>query len=370
MKYHQTKDNIKFYKSPYFYLAILFAAISYYTRAVGVAMLFALIVFFVFRKEWLPALSATVGIVLCLLPWQLRNNYHHIHSRYFDTVMTVNPWRPEEGKIASVGEFVDKMITNLDDTTIKGFKQLLFPFLPVSNEPSGMMGWVFGLLVLGIIFWGAYNMGKFRWAMLAFLLGNLGVFMLWHGGNGTRYVTPIVPILFVCFYIGIDALFKVLVFKNKESKRSKYLPYAFLLMILFNITPIKSQAKATKTAYPPAFVNYFNIAKELNKEPKNKEQVVVACRKPELFAAYAPNVFTTRYIFSANTDEVLQGLVNDSVDYVVLEQLGYSSTGLYLYPCIQAHPDLFPIEKHLKMPDTYLLRFERKNAIELLNKND
>ena len=63
---------------------------------------------------------------------------------------------------------------------------------------------------------------------------------------------------------------------------------------------------------------------------------------------------------------VVANLVAQRVDFVVLEQLGYSSTYLYLYPAVQAYPKLFPVAMHLKNPDTYLLRFEREEAMKVL----
>jgi len=55
-------------------------------------------------------------------------------------------------------------------------------------------------------------------------------------------------------------------------------------------------------------------------------------------------------------------MVRTKVDFVVLEQLGYSSTGRYLYPAIMKHPDLFQPVMQLQNPDTYLLAFNKEGA--------
>ncbi len=66
--------------------------------------------------------------------------------------MTVNPWRPEEGTIGSVGEFLGKMLDNFDDTVIKGFSDMLFPFLDVGfTDPSNIFGVMVGLAVLLVL---------------------------------------------------------------------------------------------------------------------------------------------------------------------------------------------------------------------------
>lgn len=140
--------------------------IAYYTRTVGSALIFALLVFFLFRKEWIQAVVAMAGTVLLILPWSLRNSYYGIESRYFGTIMTVNPWRPESGTISSVGEMIDKILINLDETIIKGFQETLFPFISVNYEAtSGFFQIVAGLLILAVIF-----MELGRWEYLNGLL--------------------------------------------------------------------------------------------------------------------------------------------------------------------------------------------------------
>ena len=275
---------------------------------------------------------STFGSLLLLMPWSLRNAQYGIESRYLGTIMTVNPWRPEDGNIESFGELISKMITNVDETVIKGFRELLFPFLELNyQEPSGFFSVLIGILVVAVIFWGAWNLGNLRWAMIAFLLANIGLFALWHGGNGARYVVPIEPMLYICFYYGIYTL--ILLIAKKQLKQDSLWPLLLLIMVLPAISSLQTFAKQNKQPYHPAYANYFAIAKLMNtKAPKD---VMVSCRKPELFSYYAPRVRTTRYLYSLESDEVIKDLIARKVDYVILEQLGFSSTARYLLPAIQ-----------------------------------
>ena len=45
------------------------------------------------------------------------------------------------------------------------------------------------------------------------------------------------------------------------------------------------------------------------------------------------------------------------VNYIVLDQLGFSDVGRYLYPAVMANPRKFPILFQVKDPDTYVLKF-------------
>lgn len=356
-------DKKEWYSSPWFWIAIVASMSAYHIRTVGMALMLSIVIFFLFRKQWIAAGASLVSQILLMVPWILRNKQYGIESRYFGTIMTVNPWRPEEGTISSVGEFIEKMWTNLDQTVIAGFPQVLFPFaFTETNEPSGAGMIIVGLIVLAMVIWGAWNTDKMRWLMLALLAGNIGLFALWHGGNGTRYVTPIIPLVYLFFYNGVFACIKLL-FKDKVEDDTKW-ALILLFMIFPMIKPLQVMHKQSAMPYNPAYRNYFHMAKEMNKKlPKG---TVVSCRKPELFLYYAPNLYTTGYRFDTNPDSVIIQMVRQKVDYVIFEQLGYSSTPRYLLPAIQHRPQLYPVVWNLERPDTYLLKFDRTKAEQLL----
>lgn len=358
-------EQTSWFKSPWFWLSAVSAVAAYHIRTVGMALILSAVIFFLFRKEWIQAAVSLCTQIALMLPWIIRNKLLGIESRYFGTIMTVNPWRPEEGTISSVSEFIEKMLTNIDQTVIAGFPEVLFPFaLTETNDPSGVGGIILGLIVLAIIIWGAWNTGKLRWLMLALLAGNIGLFALWHGGNGTRYVTPIIPLVYFWFYTGIFSIFK-LIFKEKLADDTKF-GLIILFLCLAMIKPLQTMHKQSAQPYHPAYRNYFYMAKELNRKlPKG---TVIACRKPELFLYHAPKLYTVYYLYNTNPDSVIADMVKKKVDYVVFDQLGYSSTPRYLYPAIQARPQLFPIAWQLQKPDTYLLKFEREQAEALLTK--
>ena len=96
---------------------------------------------------------------------------------------------------------------------------------------------------------------------------------------------------------------------------------------------------------------------------------VVACRKPEMFNYYAPNTITIYYKFTQNPLELIGDLLNKRCDLVILDMLGYSSTGLYLYPAIKAYPSVFKPIAHYKQPDTYIFMFNRDEAAKIVKDN-
>lgn len=353
------EGTMSFYRSPYFYLSIVFAACAYYTRTIGVSILFAVVMFYLFRKEWWASLSAVAGCVLCLLPWSIRNASHGIGERYLVSMMMVNERRPEEGSM-SIGGLIERVWNNLCEIVVQGFKALLFPFGEWAT--TGFWAWFFGLLVVAVVIYGIWNMGKMRWAMLAFLLGNMGMWGLWHGGNGLRYVTPFIPFLFVFFFVGVWAAVQRFIKKRPLTsvKPDSKWGLVFLLLMLPMIKPIQALHAEVRRPYPMAYTHYFNLAQMM--QNSMEKGTMVCCRKPELFLYFAPNMSVTNYVYDLNPDGVIRDLVNKKVDYVVLEQLGYASTARYLYPAIQAHPDLFTQIYVSPSPETYLFKFEREAA--------
>lgn len=344
--------NNKFFKSPYFYLLITSISISFYTRTVGITIFGATLLHYLFLKQWKISGSIILSFILLYLPWQLRNASHGINSRYLGTVMTVNPWQPEKGNISTVSEFFEKMIANFNETVIKGFIDSLFPFLEINyNSETSALLLVSSLIILGIIFYGALKMGKLKYVFLFFILGNIGLFMLWHGGNGIRYVIPIIPIIFICFFNGLFEILNLILKNERVIVKSGY---SILLLGFLSLSSFNNQAKINKQDYPANFQNYINIAKSVK---LNTPQDVIICgRKPEILHYFSERP-SFNYKYSSNTNEVIEDLENHNADYVILDQLGYGSTPMYLVPAINANPSRFKSVIHLENPDTYLLQF-------------
>lgn len=334
--------------------AVLCAMAAYYFRTMAMSLLFAILVFLLVRKEWKQALASIAVIIVTYLPWVLRNKAYGLESRYFGTIMTVNPWRPEQGTISSPAEFFEKVLKNFDETVIKAFTESLFPFVNVNySQTSSWLLIVGSVLILAVMIYGCFVNRRLTWLLFAYFVGNIGLFGLWHGGNGIRYVVPLIPWIVMTFYLGITGLARL---AGKQLPRA--LALVLIIFALLEINSVKALAMQNRQPYPPAYKEYFDIATQMEKHLKGKH-VVVACRKPELFMMYAPSLCARRYAYSDKPEEVIRDLEEHNVDYVILDALGYSSTGLYLYPAVQQNYQRFPVVMQYDNPPTYLLKFQR-----------
>jgi len=239
---------------------------------------------------------------------------------------------------------------------------VLFPFVKVDETAATTM-WAIGLVVLLVTFFGAWKTGKFKIFFGGYLLANIGVFLLWHSGNGSRYVWPLAPFITICFFLGLYEIIRWVGGKLKVGVTPVW-AYAFLLVAFLMLPKMKEINTMAKEDYYPAYKNYFQIAEAVkaNGSPK----MMVCCRKAEMFHYYS-GTFVNTYVFSLDDRKVIEHMVKTNVDFVVLEQLGYSSTGRYLYPAIMKHQDLFSPVMHLENPDTYLLAFNKDGAKKWLN---
>lgn len=360
VKYYNSLQLV-LWKNRQLYFLILAFILTYYIRTIGIAILGAFVLSELLSKRWKSVILFLGGVFILYLPWMIRNNIHGIKGRYMSSIMAVNPWRPEEGELNTVGAFLDKMFTNFYDTVLKGFTEVLFPFIN-SQETSKTIFVIVGSIILLVSLFGAWKMKQVKFFMPLYLLGNVFVFLVWHSGNGARYVWPLVPFIAYSFFFGLFEL--PALFKKQDS--SKYFKYSFLILILafFSYPKLKEMNTKATYDYPPGYKNYFQLAKNV-KQLRNKD-LMVSCRKPGMFH-YFSETFVCNYAWTQDNDTLIKELVNNNVDLVVIDQLGYSSTARYLVPAINANGELFKNIQKLEKPDTYLLQFDRNRADEKLN---
>ena len=120
---------------------------------------------------------------------------------------------------------------------------------------------------------------------------------------------------------------------------------------------LKFEKAKANNPYPPAYKNYFRIAKWM--KTNTEKDAIVCCRKGSIFNIFSERL-TTKYKYTKDSDEIINQLDRYQVDFVVVEQLGYGSTPRYLVPAIQKNSQRFQQVIHLKNPDTYLLKFNKR----------
>ena len=357
------KNEVVVWKSKYFYGIILFSVAAFYIRSIGIVLPVAIALHWLFEKRGKQVLWYLTGFITLYLPWFIRNSLLDIKSRYLDTIMTVNAWRPEQGHITSVTYFMGKMAINFYDTVIKGFTEVLFPFIKLNETPVTTVI-IVGVIILTVTFIGAWTTKNYKYLFIFYVLGNILILMVWHGGNFSRYVWPLAPFIALCFFNGLFYLSN-LILKKVLKKTIQLIPYSFLLLSLFFINGLKEiHEMAFEKEYYPAYKNYFEMAKQIKK--LENTQLLVACRKPGMFYYFA-NCYVTNYKDSESDREIMTDFIDKKVDYLVLEKLGYSSVYRYLRPAVEKNIELFNVVYYLENPNTFLLKFDIEKAKKKFN---
>lgn len=352
-------------KDPYFWLAVFSAAYAYHIRTAAVAIFGAVIFYYLFYKRWRHLFLFFAGYVVCLLPWIIRNKVLNVpSSRYFSQMMQVNAWDKNAGTLETSGMF-ERFGTNIRDIITKQIPDALFSIKVDYNASATFSEWIIGIILVALIIFGLFKIKKLNFYFIGVILATGAILMPWNGGGGTRYITSVIPILYLGLFLGVYQLFTLI---TKSPIILRLFPFAMALIVFAMVKPgLEEQHKIAKADFHPAYKNYFRIAEEVKKQtPPN---TIICVRKPSLFYFFAERP-VGKYIFSPDDKKMIEHMYKSNFSYVVLEQLGYGSTPKYLYPTIQKNPKVFKVIMHLKDPDTYLLQFNREEAKKLLQKND
>lgn len=364
----RSRGNEPPWKSLSFCLFVATLTFSVHIRTQGVGLVGGVLFYFLLTYQWTRFGVTTAGVVLLMLPWRLRNYVQDLgSSRYLDQLVRANPWQPEQGQV-SVGGLLERFIDQGAMLITKGIPDSLFNFITVNYQSdAAVWGWVLGLLVLGVVLYGFWCLQPYRWLFIGYFLAVFTIVALWSATVDNRYLVTLIPILQAGFFYGAYRLLWPLLRQTGAPLRPSWaLPGVILVvggLMLPGLSPLNVRAEK---AYPPPYRNFFQSANEL-KQQAGCGDTLVSSRKPFLFYLFS-SCYSTRYAFEDDSRKLIRNMVDKEVDYVVLAQLGYSSTGRYLYPAIQQHSDLFPVVINKKTPNTYVLKFRRRAAQRALGR--
>jgi len=336
----------------FYAVAFIFFIISFYIRTLGIAILaaYGLVLLFEWKAKWKILAAYIIGFIICYAPWFIRGKNLGGNS-YLKQLLMINPYRPELGE-AGISNFVLRFFTNLGRYISREIPEVLFPYKDFNyKEAVSAIEWIVGTMIIVIVVWGIIKLGRHRKLIIGYMTATFAVLLIWPDvWVGIRFVLPTLPFIILLFLNGLYSIFKTL-----QKKINIPIPtWISLVLILPFIGEISDLNAKSKSGYTSKWENYFKIAKAIKAE--GNSNIVISCRKPTLFYLYS-GTHTTGYKYTLDDQEFLADLELRRVDYVVLEQLGYSSTFRYLYPAIQKNPERFENVSHLPNPDTYLLRF-------------
>jgi hypothetical protein len=328
---------------------ILSLSAAYHIKSLGIALVFAFIVYFVSQKKWKQGIVTIVGFIVLALPYYIRNKMLGVGSSYLASVTFKNPYQRELGKM-DFFDFIGRIVSNIVRYISIEIPRSVVPSLP--EVEANTASWILGIALSCLIVWALFRLKRYRPLLYSLFLGTFGILLLWpEVWFGIRFILPLIPfILFLCVF-GIYEIF--LKFKIDP----KFIFGVIVLISIINFNAYLDYNKKSKMGYPKAYSNYFSLA-SWAAENSNPRDIFIA-RKPQFFYLYS-NRQVNKYKDTTDDKELLKDLENRNASYVVIEQLGYGSTARYLVPAVQKNMSRFQIVKQLKNPDTYLLKFVKE----------
>lgn len=349
-----TRESFSFLKDYNFWLFLFFLILSYFIRTAGIAMIGGVILYFLFERKWKMAGVVLAGFLLFAFPWFLRSSSLG-GSSYARQLVLKNPYQPELGKMKTadwftrIGKNAKRYVSMEIPSALLGYK------IENYKEPRPEdKRWITGILFIALGAIGLFRLKAFKWLIIIYMVGTAFIVSLWPDvWFGTRFILPVIPLMFLVVILPLYEGLAWVVQRAglKENLSFTLLPFVFLAFIPFQKDGITYLETAAKNPMHPNYQRYFELAKYAKVSiPSN---AVVVCRKPELFYLYADRKVIS-YISTTDTDSLINDMQSRGATHVVLEQLGFASTGRYLSPAIQKYPEKFKMIKHLQNPDTYL----------------
>lgn len=358
-------------------------AYSYLVRTMGLSLVFALI-------GWLGILAIvslvkkrkTQGvrcILLCLitvvavgtakLSWDTRNRNlgvatgSNYKSDFFKKTNNEDMEGIEDWKTrikSNTSNFITRWIPE-----VSWMKEQVAPSADVV-VPYEKKEWVYGFLLLPVIIAGCLYLKSGRLLMLFYVGLTVGVLIFYpEQFGGTRYITPIIPLLVFFMLNGLSALvagiFRLLKLKASPMPVQSV---AILLVTFLWLSPrfVQAQKPFRSIATLKSWLNVpQNNTSSINMRnfllavqycgDSLPEDARVVCRKPELYYMFSNYHRSKRFPLYAEPDTVYSFLCRDSINYLIVDNW-YRHAFVTLVPCIYKYEDKFRVVKQFGEIDT------------------
>ena len=247
------------------------AALGYLLRTAGIVLLAAWVLQAMIQRRWQQAIIRCVLALLPLVAWQTyvarvhatvdyshpayeyqRAPYQYYNVSYFQNMLLVDPFRPEQGKLTA-STLASRLVTNL--STVPGAMGQIIS--AKEKDWRGTMLWIQGLLfnrtlfppgvvrlpILALAILAIAGLVIFAvrraWLIIFIVLGSIALVCItpWPG-QFTRYLQPLSPFLTVAAFLGfyeIGAALSRRRFERAALGARIALALLFLLAILVEI---------------------------------------------------------------------------------------------------------------------------------------
>jgi len=158
------------------WLALLFTALVFHMRSIGIALAVSIIVNELSSLRWKKALLASGIFIGIFLPWMIRSMNLEVLT-HFDLISSLNPLEPFGAK-AGFLDIVQRIDINVINYTSTYLTSTVIPVTRWFSNPGNIFSWLFGISMIGVIVYGMYGIGKYRFFLSIYLLSYIAILLL------------------------------------------------------------------------------------------------------------------------------------------------------------------------------------------------
>ena len=377
LKSTQTKHRVF---GKWFWLSMLCIAFTAHIRTIGMALVLAGSVYYLIHGHWKRLVVYTLGLVLLLAPWMIRNSLvHQGPTPYLQQLLMKDVYTPEKGTIG-IKDLVERIEENLKIYSTREASRVILG--PNAGKQESKLTVPLSVAVTVLVLLGLFKNLIKKWGFLElYTLVSLGILLLWPKlWSDIRFLVPLIP-LFLMYMAEATLLVSALL---PAKERLRELPAvavalaaalagmgAQVIEIPANLSMISRYLSGDHYAgYSDNWRHFFEAADWARKNTTRSS--VFTVRKPSLFHIKSRRR-ATKFPFSPDPDSVFAQLIK--TDYVVVSLIRnenqllsiHKVTGQYLLPAMEKYWKHFKLVFRTESPYTNIFQVDRagKQEIEL-----
>ena len=337
-----------------FWLLLICVIAAYYIRTSAIMLLPAVLIYYAARKRWTHIAGIITGFVLAIIPWIVRTTRLG-GNPYIQQFKSKNPYATELGA-ATMRDYLARIELNavryVSSELPSALLRDIFPDLD-QEQKAPVAFWIGGIIILALVIYGIICMIRKQPAMVVYLVCSGALILVWPAvWFGSRFLVPLIPFIIFMLLYSVSTITARMLAKFQIG----WNPLLLCFGCIFMLASLRRLHAEAKDDYPVCYQSYFDAAAWTGQNLSKKS--VVVCRKPELFYYFSSEQKSVLYPFEPDANKMIAWFRKMHVTHVVVDQLGFTSTGRYLLPAIQTVPAKFKMVYQSGNPATYIFAFD------------
>ena len=326
---------------------------SFLVRYTGVFLFLGIFIVLILKKEYKKLKFVSILFLIIFFFWNLyslstSNPFAVSHLKGF---LLINYYVPSQGTLLDYPlQVVFRFIDGWDFYSLLIFENI-FPFLSVKLK-SYISSFHFLptiFILLGI--WIVFKRNKYCAFQYYFLIYSLFLSVANHRitGGGMRYLVPILPFVFLYFFVASRSVFRYM-FK----KFNNFIYFVMILILVLNISVLHFRQPRYEILSPP-WRNFIEIHKWINRNIKDKKSIIVSrkCTFTYFFTGHKSII----YPYTFDVEKIKEEIKKYKAKYIIVDSFSWQ-TKVYLLPF------LYKYRKNLKL----LYRIGNTGIVEVIEK--